>query len=192
MGALRTIKGRTIVAAVILTISCFIITNTLIESRPISVIIEGETPKVIQTPLLYGEMDAITLTIASWIAGLSSMYLYLETSKEPSAATRRQETSQIIVEEPPKLEDLTSVNTALKVLREPGKTILEVIVKKGGELLQNDLSLETGFSKAKISRTLRELEARNIIQRKQYGSTKRIMLTDWMKKEPTFKPQVAT
>jgi uncharacterized membrane protein len=64
--------------------------------------------------------------------------------------------------------------------------ILEVIVNNGGEMLQKDLYLETKFSKAKISRTLRELELRNIIQRKQYGSTKKIMLSDWMKEGATF------
>ena len=49
-------------------------------------------------------------------------------------------------------------------------------------MLQKDLYLETGFSKAKISRTLKELELRDIIQRKGYGSTKKIILSDWMKK----------
>jgi uncharacterized membrane protein len=81
------------------------------------------------------------------------------------------------------LQELVTVNTALKVLREPGKRILEVIVNKGGEVLQGDLYLETDFSKAKVSRTLRELKARNIIQRRQYGGTKKVILSDWMRKE---------
>ena len=187
MNAVRTITGRTMVAATVLIISCFIITNTLIESRPINVIVEGEIPRVVQTPPLYGEMEVFTLTITSWIAGLSAMYLYFETSRKPWTASRKMENHRVL-EQPPRLEELETVSTAMRVLREPAKKILEVLVKKGGEILQNDLCLETNFSKAKISRTLRELEARNIISRKQYGSTKRIMLSDWMKKETVLNP----
>ena len=185
---MRTITGRTMVAATVLTISCFIITNTLIESRPINVIVEGEIPRVVQTPLLYGEMEVLTLTITSWIAGLSAMYLYFETSRKPWTASRTQMENHIVLEQPPRLEELETVSTAMRVLREPAKKILEVLVKKGGEILQNDLCLETNFSKAKISRTLRELEARNVISRKQYGSTKKIILSDWMKKETVLNP----
>lgn len=70
-------------------------------------------------------------------------------------------------------------------MRGPRRRVLEIIVNKKGEILQKDLYLETNFSKAKISRTLKELELRNIIQRKQYGSTKKIILSDWMKKDMT-------
>jgi DNA-binding HxlR family transcriptional regulator len=183
MSAVRVITGRTMVAATVLAISCFIITNTLIESRPINIIIEGETPRIVQTPPLYGETEVLTLTITSWIAGLSVMYLYLETFRKPWIISRKQIGNPIVSGQPLKLEELESVSMAMRILREPAKKILEILVKKGGEILQNDLCLETNFSKAKISRTLRELEARNIISRKQYGSTKKIVLSDWMKKE---------
>jgi len=63
------ITGKTIVAVVFLAISCFIIANILIESHPISIVIEDESPIVIHTPVLYGEKEVLTLVIASWIAG---------------------------------------------------------------------------------------------------------------------------
>ncbi len=180
------VAGKTIVAAVALAFSCFIIANTLIRSQPISIVIEDETPTVIRTPVVYGEREVLTLVIASCIAGISAMYLYFETSKKPLVGLERQMTTRKRIGSSPKLEELETVNTALRVLRGPRRMILEIIVNNGGEMLQKDLYLETNFSKAKISRTLRELELRNIIQRKQYGSTKKIMLSDWMKKGATF------
>jgi uncharacterized membrane protein len=40
------------------------------------------------------------------------------------------------------------------------------------------LRKETGYSKARISWTLKELEARNVIEKRQYGNTKKIVLTE--------------
>lgn len=111
------------------------------------------------------------------------IYLYFEASKKPLIENeRRVATGKHVVGPSPRLEELETVNIALKVLRGPERRVLEIIVNKGGETLQKDLYLETGFSKAKISRTLKKLEFRNIIQRKRYGSTKKIVLSDWMKK----------
>lgn len=177
-----TVARKTIAVAVALAISCFIIANILVESQPISIVIEDETPTVIYTPVVYGEREVLTLVIASCIAGISAMYLYFETSKKPLVELGRQMTTRKHTGLSQKLEELETVNTALRVLRGPRRRILEIVVNKGGEMLQKDLYLETNFSKAKISRTLRELEQRNIIQRKQYGSTKKIILSDWMKK----------
>jgi len=187
MTGLISINGRTILAAVIMAVSCFVIANTLIQSRPISITIQDETPIVVQAPAVYGATEVLTLVVTSWMAGVSAMYLYFEGSKKIWVVPQKQTMTTL---EPsvtvPKLEQLETVNTALKVLQEPGKRILEVIVNNGGQILQKDLYLETNFSKAKISRTLRELEFRNIIQRKQYGGTKKIVLSDWMRKGDAF------
>jgi len=176
------INGKTILATVVLSISCFVIANALIKTHPVSITIEDGTPTVIQVPAVYGEIEVLTLVVTSWIAGISAMYLYFESSKKTWVVPEKPMATQEHVDSIPKLKDLETINTALKVLREPGKQVLEIIVNKGGEMLQKDLYLETNFSKAKISRTLRELENRNIIQRRQYGGTKKIVLSDWMKK----------
>ena len=44
------------------------------------------------------------------------------------------------------------------------------------ELWQKQLQLKTEFSKAKLSRVIRNLEARNIIQKTPYGNTNKIKL----------------
>lgn len=180
------LTSRTIAAAVALAISCFTIANTVIRSQPISIVIEDETPITVYTPVVYQEREVLLLVISSWIAGISMIYLYFEASKKPLIeAERRVATEKHLVGPSPRLEELKTVSTTLKVLRGPRRRVLEIIVNKKGEMLQKDLYLETGFSKAKISRTLKELELRNIIQRKQYGSTKKIILSDWMNKGMT-------
>jgi len=177
------INGKVILATIVLGISCFVIANTLVQPQPISIKIEDGTPIVVQAPAVYGEREVLTMIITSWIAGISAMYLYFEGSRK-TWQTVGKHTPVVGQGAPlPTLQELETVNTTLKVLREPGKRILEVIVNKGGEMLQRDLYLETGFSKAKVSRTLRELEARNIIQRRQYGGTKKVVLSDWMRKK---------
>jgi uncharacterized membrane protein len=186
---LRNITGKTIVASIALAVSCFIIANILVESRPISIVIQDGQPTVIHTPIVYGQAEVLTMVVTSWIAGISAMYLYSATSKKIHATLEKPVAAQQDEASTPKLEELETVNTAMKVLREPAKKILEVLISKGGETLQKDLCLETNFSKARISRTLRELEARNIIQRRQYGGTKKIVLSDWMKKGTTLNPE---
>ncbi len=179
---MKPLNAKTVLAGVVLAVSCFVVANTLIQTRPVSIIIQDNTQTVIEAPAIYGITEAVTLVVTSWLAGISAAYLYF------SAPTRRTIIPRIPTALDPnagqvlRLEDLETVNTALKVLREPGKKILEVIISKGGEVLQKDLPLETNFTKARISRTLRELEARNIVQRKQYGGTKKIVLSDWLKR----------
>jgi hypothetical protein len=110
------VAGKTIVAAVALAISCFIIANTLIRPQPISIVIEDETSTVIRTPVVYGEREVSTLVTASCIAGISAMYLYFETSKKPLVELERQMTTRKRIGSSPKLEELETVNTALRVL----------------------------------------------------------------------------
>jgi len=175
--------GRTIVAAVALAISCFIIANVMTRSQPISIIIENQTSITVPTPTVYQEKEVLAVVISAFVAGVSAICLYFEASKKPLMGPERKvPTMKRRVEPSPRLEELETVTAALKILRGPTRKILEIVVNNKGETLQKDLYLETGFSKAKISRTLKELEVRNIIQRKQYGSTKKIILSDWIKK----------
>lgn len=178
----------TVAAAVALAISCFIIANTLTRSQPISIIIENQTSVTVHTPAVYQEREVLAMVISSFVAGISAIYLYFEASKNPlMRSERKAPTVKHPVGPSLRLEESETVATALKVLRGPRRKILEIIVNNKGETLQKDLYLETGFSKAKVSRTLKELELRNIIQSKQYGSTKKITLSDWMKKGVTSK-----
>lgn len=178
-----TFTTRTIVAAAALAISCFVIANTMIRSQPISILIENGTPITVHTPVVYQQKEVLTVAISCFVAGISALYLYLETTKKPlSVPHSRVITGKQLVEPSPRLQNLETVRTALKALGGPRRKLFEILINKKGEMLQKDLPLETGFSKAKISRTLKQLEVKDIIHRKQYGNTKKITLSEWMKK----------
>ena len=64
--------------------------------------------------------------------------------------------------------------TDLKLLDQ--KILINLIHEYGGSILQKDLVKASKFSKAKISRLLKELEAQKVIERKPIGQTFLIIL----------------
>ena len=171
------------VSAVILAISCFVLANTLARSPPINIVVDGEVVTTIYTPVLYQATEVALIIVSSFAAGASTLYLYKK-ANETVVKLEKPASEQASSPEPIRdLRSLAEVNTIMKVLSGPRLKVFDLIVEKGGEILQKDLILETGYSKAKISRTLQELEARNVIERKQYGNTKKIVLAEWIRKD---------
>jgi len=60
-------------------------------------------------------------------------------------------------------------------LFEEERAIIEILLEKG-ELWQKQLVLQTGISKVKLSRKLRNLEAKGLIEKVPYGNTNKIRL----------------
>ena len=86
-----------------------------------------------------------------------------ETISKRKMKSRRAETA--------KFEDIErylveSEQIVLKKLREADR----------GELWQKQLQLSTGFSKAKLSRVIRNLESRNLIEKIPFGNTNKVRL----------------
>ncbi len=68
--------------------------------------------------------------------------------------------------------------THMPALLENERKIVDALQKaKNRELWQKQLQIQTGFSKARLSRTLRDLEARGIIKKEPVGNTNKICLT---------------
>ncbi|NPE30833.1 hypothetical protein HNV12_23340 [Methanococcoides sp. SA1] len=65
---------------------------------------------------------------------------------------------------------------ATKILEGDARELYKIIAEKG-EILQSDLVLESGFSKVKVSRTLKKLQDKYLIERKPYGNTNMITLS---------------
>ncbi|MBP2029090.1 hypothetical protein J2755_000010 [Methanohalophilus levihalophilus] len=65
---------------------------------------------------------------------------------------------------------------ASKILEGDVRKVYKIIAENG-EILQSDLVLESGFSKVKVSRTLKKLEDKSLIERKPYGNTNKIILS---------------
>jgi uncharacterized membrane protein len=58
------------------------------------------------------------------------------------------------------------------------RLVLDAIKKEGGKIIQSDLVKNTGFSKAKVSKILSELENRNLIRKEKYKRTNLIFLNE--------------
>jgi hypothetical protein len=67
----------------------------------------------------------------------------------------------------------------MKTLTENEKRIVEELLTEEKGSTQKKLSLVTGIPKATLSRTLRKLESKQIIEIKMYGNTNLILLTKW-------------
>jgi len=56
------------------------------------------------------------------------------------------------------------------------KKVLEEIEKEGGSIRQNELVRNTGFSRVKVHRVIKNLEKKNLVMKQQYGMTNKIAL----------------
>lgn len=65
---------------------------------------------------------------------------------------------------------------AVKLMRGDERKIVEILMNSGGELTQTEICKETGFSKAKVSRLLDELEKRGVVERREIGRLKFVRL----------------
>jgi len=62
-------------------------------------------------------------------------------------------------------------------LNEGEKRTLEIIKEHDGRVLQSELMSMSGFSKVKVHRILKKLEAQGIIRRSRFGITNSVMLS---------------
>jgi hypothetical protein len=67
----------------------------------------------------------------------------------------------------------------IQALDENERKIVEFLMAKGGESLQNRMTRELAWPKSSMSRALGGLEARNIIKTEKLGRVKRVELSEW-------------
>ena len=56
------------------------------------------------------------------------------------------------------------------------KKVLEEIEREGGSIRQNEIVRNTGFSRVKVHRVIKNLEKKNLVMKQQYGMTNKIAL----------------
>ena len=86
-------------------------------------------------------------------------------------------------EEPKGVEDNNeskAVEVAMRLLEPDEKRVMEAIVEAGGEMLQKDISHETGFSRVKTHRVLVRLIRRGVVTAEKYYNTNRIEVAGWL------------
>ncbi len=67
----------------------------------------------------------------------------------------------------------------MKTFTENEKVIVKYLIKQKEDISQKQLALETGIPKATLSRTLKKLQTKSVIEIRDYGYTKKIILTVW-------------
>jgi DNA-binding MarR family transcriptional regulator len=79
------------------------------------------------------------------------------------------------------------VRDILPVLNESERNIVKILLREKKEVDQRKIVKELDYSKSKISRAVRDLEKRGLIEKKQKGRTNLIKLAKGIKKEPEEK-----
>jgi uncharacterized membrane protein len=151
--------------AVLFAISAFVLVGKLIIPTPIQIVIEGKEPIVVGQIFSFTQIDVIIIATSALFLGISSFYLLFSDLIEAPKVLP-------ITKKAPKLD----VNFALRLLEGDKRKVFKEIVESGGEILQKDLVLQTGFPKAKITRILDDLERKGLIIRKRYGLTNKILI----------------
>ena len=161
---------KTVLMAILFAVSAFTLVSKLLTSTPIQIIIQGEEPIVVGQILSYTQVDIVMISVSAIVLGISGFY-FLFSDLRTLPAVGRVDTSDL------------DVKFALRLLDGDKKKIFSEIVESGGEILQSELPVRTGFSKTKITRILDHLEMKGLIIRKSYGMTNKIIIRRDMRME---------
>jgi uncharacterized membrane protein len=165
---------KTVLIAVLFTISAFTLVGKLLMPTPIQIIIQGEEPIVVGQILSYTQVDVIIMAVSALLLGISGFYLLFSDFIETRGAL-------------PAIGKIGTleldVKFALRLLDGDKRKVFSEIVESGGEILQSDLPARTSFSKAKITRILDSLERKGLIIRKSHGMTNKIIIRRDMRME---------
>ena len=168
------VSGKTVLMAVLFAASAFILVGKLVMPTPIQIIIQGEEPIVVGQILSYTQIDVIMISVSAVILGISGFYLLfsdLIKARRAFPPVEKIDTSEL------------DIKFARRLLDGDKRKVFSEIVEAGGEILQSDLHLQTGFSKAKITRILDYLELKGLIVRKSYGMTNKVIINRDMRAE---------
>lgn len=70
------------------------------------------------------------------------------------------------------------VRETVRFLPGDQRKIVEALIERDGEISQSELPDETGLSKVKVSRKLKDLERQKIIRREENGMTKNVVMEE--------------
>jgi uncharacterized membrane protein len=172
------VSKKTIFMAVVFTISAFVFFGKLVTPTSIQIVIQGEEPHVVGQILSYTLIDVVIVGVSAMMLGISSFYLLFSDiieSRQAFPTVGKVDAQEL------------NVKFALHLLDGDKRKVFNEIVEAGGEILQSDLPMRTGFSKAKITRILNYLEAKGLIIRKSCGMTNKVIINRNMQMEAASK-----
>lgn len=168
------VSGKVVLMAVLFTVSAFTLVGKLLMPSPIQIVIQGEESIVVGQILSYTQVDVVIMAVSALLLGISGFYLLFSDvieARRAFPAIGKIDTSEF------------DAKFALRLLDGDKRKVFSEIVEAGGEILQKDLPIQTGFSKAKITRILDYLEVKGLIIRKSYGMTNKIIIRKDMRME---------
>ncbi|MCS4542242.1 MAG: hypothetical protein HY929_08025 [Euryarchaeota archaeon] len=159
-----------ILAAAILIIATFVLVDKLLTPSSTQIVLESGRAIPIEEPSYFTFNTVLLLVICAWVGGMTMVYLLLKATTEVNhqdTFSRAEDTKQ----------EKIAKEFVLSLLDGDEKKIFQKIVESGGEVLQKDLVLETGFSKVQVTRLLDKLEEKGLIIKKRYGLTNKVVLS---------------
>ncbi len=129
-----------------------------------------------------GQVTAVNLAAGAVPVGNFEVSPDNSPENSPENFPERENSSENSREElRPALDNIDPTDVLLRALEGDERKAVELIVQRGGRVLQNELVNSLDFSKAKVSRVLMNLERRGIIDKKKYGLTNCISIADELK-----------
>ena len=158
---------KIVIMAVLFAVSVFTFVIKVLMPTTTRIIIPGEDPIIVGEIFRYTQIDVVIISVSTIILTFSTFYLLFAKSignQNALLITENANSSEI------------DLDFALHLLDGDKRKIFTEIVEAKGEILQSDLHVVTGFSKAKITRILDYLEIKGLVVRKSYGMTNKIVV----------------
>ena len=122
-------------------------------------------------------LDPLLLVVA--VVSLSYYFMVRKIEAQTKTILRLIEKSNL---KPKALKRANRKDTILKILNLNERNVLNTLIEKKGSILQSEITRMEGMTKLKTHRAVKNLEQRGIISTEKYGKTKRLILTDDIKK----------
>jgi hypothetical protein len=180
---------KTVLYMGVFVAAVFVLALTLLLPVTINVIFSGSGPVAAAIPGVYTLADSAIIAIAAFLLGVSSFFLFQRYARSPcdgaviplpapgsllEIQTGVQDPGHDPVSEAFQENTLTEGSgNLLNLLKGNERSVMEALMKYG-EMNQADLSARAGIPKSTLSRTLQNLEERNLIFRYDNGMSKMV------------------
>ncbi|WP_209629229.1 MarR family transcriptional regulator [Methanofollis sp. W23] len=196
-------RGRNAFAGGIIAIAILTLLSIFILPRQVQIVIGDESPVVHQIPSVYTLSDCLLIALVSSLLGAVLFYLLVarHSISEEMHGPVDHENDDIEIEGtvvspstnlPVDCEDAPPPHSPhvieteapplpqyqqamLRLLKGNERKIIETLIDHG-EMNQTKLSERTGIPKSTLSRTLQDLEARDLVRRYENGMSKMVKL----------------
>ncbi len=129
----------------------------------------------------------IILAVSIVLAGMASFVMYNKSKK------REKDEAKMETEETPKDKIKPEAELAEELVLTQGKKdimmtlnkneqdVVKELLREEGKLTQKDIFTEIGLPRSTLSRTLKKLERKNVVEIRSIGNTNLVILTEWFK-----------